>query len=139
MTGSLFSLVSPIFVRFRIKDNPAFQKSIFFFTHFHTFSEHTFVPTNIVLKVGFLQRDFESAIIWRKKATGQKWAKKYTVGWCVYCGSSKCVHLFIKAEMFPDSSRQHCFSCQVQRPTCRRRRRMQSVIQYSGPVPCLSM
>jgi hypothetical protein len=22
-----------------------------------------------------------SAIIWRKKATGQKWAKKYTVPW----------------------------------------------------------
>jgi hypothetical protein len=32
------------------------------------------VPTKIVLKVDFLERDFE-----RKKATGQKWAKKYTV------------------------------------------------------------
>jgi hypothetical protein len=41
-------------------------------------SRDTFVPTYIVLKVGFLERDFEP-IIWRKKATGQKWAKKYTV------------------------------------------------------------
>jgi hypothetical protein len=36
------------------------------------------VPTIIVLKVGFLSVIL-SAIIWRKKATGQKWAKKYTV------------------------------------------------------------
>jgi hypothetical protein len=28
--------------------------------------------------VGFLERDLERDL-WRKKATGQKWAKKYTV------------------------------------------------------------
>jgi hypothetical protein len=38
-------------------------------------SRDTFVPTKIVLKVDFLERDH----FWRKKATGQKWAKKYTV------------------------------------------------------------
>jgi hypothetical protein len=36
------------------------------------------VPTKIVLKVGFLERDFESDHL-AEKATLQKWAKKYTV------------------------------------------------------------
>jgi hypothetical protein len=37
-----------------------------------------FVLTKIVLKVVFLEHDFERDL-WRKKATGQKWAEKYNV------------------------------------------------------------
>jgi hypothetical protein len=36
------------------------------------------VPTKTVLKVGFLERHFERDHL-AEKATGQKWAKKYTV------------------------------------------------------------
>jgi hypothetical protein len=36
------------------------------------------VPTKIVLKVDFLERDFERDHL-AEKATGQKWAKKYIV------------------------------------------------------------
>jgi hypothetical protein len=46
------------------------QKSIFLHIFSLFASRYTFVPTQIVLKMGFLER---------KKATGQKWAKKYTV------------------------------------------------------------
>jgi hypothetical protein len=38
------------------------------------------VTSKIVLKVGFLERDFERDHL-AEKATGQKWAKKYTVHW----------------------------------------------------------
>jgi hypothetical protein len=38
------------------------------------------VLTKIVLKVDFLERDFERDHL-AEKATGQKWAKKYTVAW----------------------------------------------------------
>jgi hypothetical protein len=43
-----------------LPDNPPIQKSIFVL-HIFTFlvSRDTFVPTKIVLKVDFLQRDFE--------------------------------------------------------------------------------
>jgi hypothetical protein len=41
-------------------------------------SRDTFESSKIVLKVGFLERDFERNHL-AEKATGQKWAKKYTV------------------------------------------------------------
>jgi hypothetical protein len=39
------------------------------------------VPTKTVLKVGFLERDFERDHLAFRQATRQKWAKKYTVLW----------------------------------------------------------
>jgi hypothetical protein len=55
--------------------NPPIQKSIFVL-HIFTFlvSRDTFVPTKIVQKVDFLERDFERDHL-AEKATGQKWAK----------------------------------------------------------------
>jgi hypothetical protein len=57
-------------------------KKVYFFLHIFSIlaSRDTFVPTKIVLKVGFLKRDFERDHLAEKRYK-QKWAKKYITGY----------------------------------------------------------
>jgi hypothetical protein len=65
-----------------LTDNPPIQKSIFILHFFSLLaSRDTFVPTKIVLKVAFLERDFERNHLAEKSY----WTK---MGQKIHCGAA---------------------------------------------------